>query len=42
MATADDDVQTHLDNGARFVAVGIDVSLFGAALRAKAARWCKG
>lgn len=42
MTTDDAGTQGHIDNGARFLAVGIDVALFQEALDAKARRWCGG
>ena len=41
MSTTDADTPKHLENGATFVAVGIDITLMREALAAKAAVWCK-
>jgi 4-hydroxy-2-oxoheptanedioate aldolase len=42
LSTDDEAVSRYLDCGAQFVAVGIDVSILSAALRARAARWTNG
>lgn len=40
LAPNDDDVPRHKENGARFIGIGIDVTLFMSAMKAKAAKWC--
>lgn len=40
LSTEDAQTSTHIESGANFVAVGIDVTLFAAAMRAKAQTWC--
>lgn len=40
LSTEDAQTPTHIANGANFVAVGIDVTLFAAAMRTKAQTWC--